>query len=139
MLDLEKLIRLVVSLALFISIHSWVCVSFPSTCRFRSSHLLHTDIGSFLLIPFRSLLIHAYHTRSVVVFCIGRALPIRRVRVIRKSSRYSLVFDSCCFLVNLHVKLTDTPLFESSAVRAVRYLGNFRYILIPNININFMI
>ena len=56
------------------------------------SRLLHTDIGSLLPISFRSLLIHVYLTRSVIVFCIGRALPIRHLRDIRNSSRYTLRF-----------------------------------------------
>jgi len=56
------------------------------------SRLLHTDIGSLLPISFRSLLIHVYLTRSVIVFCIGRALPIRHLRDIRNSSRYALGF-----------------------------------------------
>ena len=57
--------------------------------------LIHTKI--LLPISFRSLLIHVYLTRSVIVFCIGRALPIRCVRVIRKSSRYTLEFDGFLF------------------------------------------
>jgi len=58
---------------------------------------LFIGIGSSLPIPCRSLLLHTYHTRSIIVFCIGRALPIRSVRVIRKSSRYTLEFDGLLF------------------------------------------
>ena len=31
------------------------------------------------------------------------------------------------------------PQCDKQSLRNVRYLGNFRYILIPNINVNFMI
>ena len=61
---------------------------------FWSSRLLHTDIDSFLPISFKSLLIHVYHVWSVAIFCIDRALPVHRVRVIRKSSRYAIEFDN---------------------------------------------
>jgi hypothetical protein len=58
---------------------------------------LHIGIGSSLLSPYRSLLIYTLYTRSAVVFYIGRAVPIRCVRVIRKSSRYTLEFDDLLF------------------------------------------
>ena len=41
---------------------------------------MHTGIGSSLPIPCRSPLLHTFHTRSIVVFCIGKAMPIRRVK-----------------------------------------------------------
>ena len=58
---------------------------------------LRTGIGSFLPIPCRSLLIHAFYTLSAVVFFIDRALAIQCVRVIWKFSRYTLVFYGLLF------------------------------------------
>ena len=54
-------------------------------------------IDSLLPIRNRSLLLHAHRIRSFVTFRIGRALLIPHVRVIRKSSRYTLEFDGLLF------------------------------------------
>ena len=83
---------------------------------FRSSRLLHTGIGSFLPIPFRLLLIHVYSIRSIIVFCISRALPIQRVRVIRKSSQYALEFDGLLIPCQFTCQIDWHARFEAFAV-----------------------
>jgi len=77
----------------------------------KNMPLIHTKI--LLPISFRSLLIHVYLTRSVIVFCIGRALPIRHLTDIRNSSRYALGFYFVFSLVNFRsnwlARLVDFP------------------------------
>src|SRR6185437_820112 len=67
---LVKPIRLIISLALSRSIHSWVCTLLSSTCRLLDLAVwLLIGIGSSLPIRSISLLLHAYLTRSFIAFC----------------------------------------------------------------------
>ena len=98
MINLVKSIRLNHKFS-FVQIHTFVGLYIITrhVSALDIAVQLLISIDSSLPIPYRLLLLHAYHTRSFVVFCIGRALPIPHIRVIRKSSRYTLEFDDLLF------------------------------------------
>ena len=121
MINLVKRIRLNYKLS-FVQIHIFVGL-YIVTWHVSVLNLvvwLLIGIGSSLPIRSRSLLSYVHLTRSFVTFCIGRALPIPRIRVIRKFSRYTLEFDGLLFPCQFTGQIDWHALVQISAVRAWR-------------------